>query len=224
MAVAGPVLTEFEENMMSYLDSEPGAIHTLQRPREIAKGIFLPYAVTFSITDPKWYTPGCYLVDRKDYTKTLMLLGSFNTGFPACGGIRGPVITYLNGGYFATYEYLLEDPKNVFRSFFEVVKLVNSGFYRCKEDLSFSLGISRLIQTSLDVAGATQLIVKKYGCTINKNTFWKEPMDARPSPPDYLNGFKDGATDGEERTSSCGCNAAVNNRDVDDETAPVSSK
>lgn len=160
--------SESEKTLLQELDVKR-AIKIIP-PRQIADNVYTPYSVHFVKAEA--FAPSCFLLSKDDVHKKLEL---FSTGddpdLPNCNQVRDPVITKNGLNYFATYGYDVEDPRKVFTAYFQVIKLSDGSFYKCKEDSKIDDEVSRLVKRKVKLDMATNLAIKKIGCTIDEKTF-----------------------------------------------------
>lgn len=133
-------------------------------PQQISDDIYTPYAV--QAIQESDIMPTCSLVDKNDVSNTLVLIAPSDGQFANCHkNIQEPLISRINSEYYATYTYVIEDPRSVFVTSYQLVKLTKDGFYQCKEDDAINVGISRKLKAKIKLKTAIEMVIKKTGCT-----------------------------------------------------------
>ncbi|WP_034296998.1 hypothetical protein [Herbaspirillum sp. RV1423] len=134
-------------------------IHKIDAEK-ITNDIYTPNAYHFIKKDQS--TPTCSLVDRKNQSNLLEIMSPEEMEYPNCNKIWRPIITKIGSDYYATYRYDVEDPKKVFTSSYQLVKIAKDGFYKCKQNDSIN---ELLQQKKTNTSAAIRDVIKIIGCT-----------------------------------------------------------
>ncbi|NMM37734.1 MAG: hypothetical protein HHJ09_09475 [Glaciimonas sp.] len=157
--------SDIEKNITSQLQVK--SLVTLISPQQISDHIYTPYAV--QAIQGSDIMPTCTLVDNNDLSKVIVLIAPSDGQFANCHQVlQNPLISKIMGDYYATYTYVVEDPRAVFVTYYQLIKLIKNGFYQCKEDDAINARISRKLKAKIKLKTATEMAVKKTGCTVAK--------------------------------------------------------
>lgn len=160
--------TDFKKEVTDKVNAK--SIVTMILPQQIDGQIYTPLAAQYFQGND--FMPSCSLFNREDVKKQLELISPSDGQFGNCHQvITKPTISKINADYYATYRYVVEDPRSEFTPTYQLVKLTKDGFYKCKEDSKIDDEISRLAKRKVKLDTATNLAIKKIGCTLDEKTF-----------------------------------------------------
>jgi len=132
-------------------------------PLKIDGNITTPFAVRYTKNGDM--APSCALVDAVNSTRSLEMIGPSDGQFANCHRrLSAPVITKIGGHYFAAYTYVVEDPRAVFETSYQVVRLGDHGYWKCRADERISLLVAKLSAEGVALNNAVGAAIRKFGC------------------------------------------------------------
>ncbi|WP_211441415.1 hypothetical protein [Collimonas humicola] len=160
--------TDFKKEVTDKVNAK--SFVTMILPQKIDGQIYTPLAAQYFQGND--FMPSCSLFNREDVQKQLELIAPSEGQFGNCHQvITKPTVSKINADYYATYRYVVEDPRNEFTPTYQLVKLTKDGFYKCKEDSAINKSIDLSIKKKISVDGAVKSAIKKIGCTVDEKTF-----------------------------------------------------
>lgn len=137
----------------------------LIQPKKVTEQIYTPYAAWF--VRKSEIAPGCALIDKTHLDNVLEMIVPSDGQFENCHqAIQEPVISFVDGNYYATYTYVVEETRAEFHQEYQLVKLTRDGFFPCKEESELSDRIHKNInERKMKLASAVPNAILKIGCT-----------------------------------------------------------
>lgn len=133
-------------------------------PTKVSKNINTPYAVRLILNNRS--TPTCGLLEKRTNKWYEMIGPSEDSEFGNCHArLKKPMVVNAKNGYYAVYEYEVEDPKKEFNKAYQVVQLNEGGFVVCKEDGDLNHRIESSIERKVNIKAAAKYAIEKLGCT-----------------------------------------------------------
>ena len=158
---------DIEQKILKQLHIEN--VTTIIQPNKITTNLETPYAIQGVKENDR--APTCILINAKNPEKTLELISPTDGQFGNCHQkIAAPEITEVSRQYYATYVYVIEDPRAVFTKNFQLIKLTPTGFEQCGNDDEISSKLAIETKHRKKLKNAIEVTIKKYGCTTLQRT------------------------------------------------------